>query len=120
MIFDWQEALKCAAGKEDLAKEILGMLIRDVPIDKAALLNSYAAKDNEQIAQIAHKLTGAARYTGTIELRIAAQKLQQLALSSVDESFDEASALFQSAFDEVILSLENLHEHDFSEWLGSE
>ena len=120
MIFDWQEALKCAAGKEDLAKEILSMLIRDVPIDKAALLNSYAAKDNEQIAQIAHKLTGAARYTGTIELRIAAQKLQQLALSSVDESFDEASALFQSAFDEVILSLENLHEHDFSEWLGSE
>lgn len=67
---DWTIALKQSAGKEDLAKEMLQMLIEFIPevngwIEKALEGDSSA----EELCQYIHKLHGSSSYCGVPRLK---------------------------------------------------
>lgn len=67
---DWEAALKQSAGKEDLAKEMLQMLIEFIPevddwVEKAIAGNSSA----EELCHYIHKLHGSSSYCGVPRLK---------------------------------------------------
>jgi len=68
-IIDWQLSLKLAAGKVDLARDLLRMLVEALPTDKTELLASWENRDFEALLAHAHRLHGGSRYTGTPTLR---------------------------------------------------
>ena len=68
--FDWQLALKQSAGKEDLAKEMLTMLINDFATIKTEADKAIAGEiDNVHFAQIIHKFHGGCSYSGVPKLK---------------------------------------------------
>lgn len=73
--FDWEESLRLSNNKEDLAKELLGMLEKELPEFQANLKQAIGAKDNEQLRHNAHKLHGACCYTGVPRLKQLAEQL---------------------------------------------
>jgi len=68
-IIDWQLSLKLAAGKVDLARDLLRILIEALPTDKAELINCWESGDFEALLAHTHRLHGGSRYTGTPTLR---------------------------------------------------
>ena len=68
--FDWSLALKHASGKEDLAKELLGMLLNefdDIRDSVEQVLNNNI--DAQQFTQIIHKFHGGCSYSGVPKLK---------------------------------------------------
>ncbi len=74
--FDWEESLRLSNNKEDLAKELLGMLEKELPEFQTNLKQAISAKDNEQLRHNAHKLHGACCYTGVPRLKQLAKQLE--------------------------------------------
>tara|TARA_R110001583_G_scaffold6618_5_gene33598 strand:- start:26711 stop:29488 length:2778 start_codon:yes stop_codon:yes gene_type:complete len=76
--FDWSLALQQSAGKEDLAKEMLSMLLNDFEEIK---VNSQKAIegdiDNEHFAQIVHKFHGGCSYSGVPKLKKITKVIEQ-------------------------------------------
>jgi two-component system sensor histidine kinase BarA len=76
--FDWSLALKQSAGKEELAKEMLAMLI-----DEFAEIKVYVNKainseiDNVHLAQVIHKFHGGCSYSGVPKLKKIAGVIEQ-------------------------------------------
>ena len=68
-IIDWQLSLKLAAGKVDLARDLLRMLVEALPTDKTELISCWESGDFEALLAHAHRLHGGSRYTGTPTLR---------------------------------------------------
>ncbi len=71
VIIDWQQALKQAANKEDLAKEMLQMLveyIQEVDVFVEQVLNSEQS-DSDQLIHHIHKLHGSCSYSGVPRLK---------------------------------------------------
>ncbi|HAS62188.1 MAG TPA: two-component sensor histidine kinase BarA [Vibrio sp.] len=71
MIIDWQSALKQAANKEDLAKDMLQMLIDYIPevngvVEQALEMDEF---DLEQLIHHVHKLHGSCSYSGVPRLK---------------------------------------------------
>jgi two-component system sensor histidine kinase BarA len=68
-VIDWQLSLKLAAGKVDLARDLLRMLIEALPADRTELIKCWESGDFESLLAHAHRLHGGSRYTGTPTLR---------------------------------------------------
>lgn len=71
MIIDWQAALKQSANKEDLAKDMLRMLIDFIPeveevVDHALDQDDYS---REELIHVIHKLHGSSSYCGVPRLK---------------------------------------------------
>jgi len=76
--FDWQLALKQSAGKEDLAKEMLAMLIEDFAAIRAAANKAIVAEiDNVHLTQVVHKFHGGCSYSGVPRLKKIAAVIEQ-------------------------------------------
>ena len=71
IIIDWQAAMKQAANKEDLARDMLKMLVDFIPevyeaADKAIEDSDYPV---EQLIHIIHKMHGSSSYSGVPRLK---------------------------------------------------
>ncbi|WP_215406845.1 two-component sensor histidine kinase BarA [Vibrio gigantis] len=71
IIIDWQAAMKQAANKEDLARDMLQMLVDFIPevyeaADKAIEDSSYPV---EELIHIIHKMHGSSSYSGVPRLK---------------------------------------------------
>ncbi|TVU63533.1 two-component sensor histidine kinase BarA [Vibrio atlanticus] len=71
IIIDWQAAMKQAANKEDLARDMLQMLVDFIPevyeaTDKAIEDSDYPV---EQLTHIIHKMHGSSSYSGVPRLK---------------------------------------------------
>jgi two-component system sensor histidine kinase BarA len=76
--FDWQLALKQSAGKEDLAKEMLSMLIADFDEIRACANKAINNElDNVNLSQIIHKFHGGCSYSGVPKLKKIAGLIEQ-------------------------------------------
>jgi len=97
--FDWQLALKQAAGKEDLAKEMLGMLINEFSGMRTTVNQAIEGNTDPQVfSQAIHKFHGGCSYSGVPKLKnisglieqelkkgIAAESLEPELLELLDE-----------------------------------
>lgn len=80
---DWDLCKKLAGFKEDLAHEMLTMLIEALPEDITNILNAYEKRNFIELREFVHKLHGACCYVGVPKLRIIARELET-ALASPD------------------------------------
>ncbi|MET1078804.1 MAG: response regulator [Pseudomonas sp.] len=77
-VLDAEEGLRLAAGKADLAADMLAMLIASLDADRQAI--RLARESGERVALIerVHRLHGATRYCGVPQLRAACQLSETL------------------------------------------
>jgi two-component system sensor histidine kinase BarA len=75
-IFDHDLALERAGGNRDLAEELFGMLVNELPEYREKLDTAHRGGDIEQVIFIAHRINGSATYTGVPALKAAAEALE--------------------------------------------
>ncbi len=83
---DWQESLKLAAGKTDLARDMLIMLLSSLEEEKSKILDACENNRMEALLNHVHYLHGATRYCGVPALRHAAHELETHIKTRLQES----------------------------------
>jgi len=73
---DWPLALQRAGGKNELALEMLNMLLLSVPETLNLLTKAIDNEDCEQVLSIVHKFHGACCYTGVPKLKSLAETIE--------------------------------------------
>ena len=74
---DWAESLRLSSQKPELARDLLTMLLRDLPADQLEMGEALQQKDWPRLYQRVHRLHGATRYVGVPELRQVTARLEQ-------------------------------------------
>ena len=73
-----EEGLRLAAGKPDLAADMLAMLLASLGSEREAILAAREAGDHATLIERVHRLNGASRYCGVPQLRAACQRSETL------------------------------------------
>jgi len=77
-VLDPDEGLRLAAGKPDLAADMLAMLLASLDNDREAIRAAREAEDHTALIEQVHRLNGASRYCGVPQLRAACQRSETL------------------------------------------
>ena len=77
-VLDPEEGLRLAAGKADLAADMLAMLLASLNADRQAIRQSREANDRLALIERVHRLHGATRYCGVPQLRAACLRSETL------------------------------------------
>jgi two-component system sensor histidine kinase BarA len=77
-VLDSEEGLRLAAGKADLAADMLSMLLAGLPADRQAIRQARDAGERNTLIERVHRLHGATRYCGVPQLRAACQRSETL------------------------------------------
>nr|WP_246533332.1 response regulator [Pseudomonas lalucatii] len=99
-VLDDAEGLRLAAGKADLAADMLGMLLAGLPGDRQAIRQARENGERNALIERVHRLHGATRYCGVPQLRAACQRSETLLKQN-----DPAA---QDALDELDAAIERL------------
>lgn len=75
-VVNWTESLRLAAGKRELARDMLAMLVNSLEQERRKIRDAFEADDIEALLAHVHYLHGATRYCGVPALRDAAQVLE--------------------------------------------
>ena len=75
-IVDYSEAIEKAGGNTELAKELFGMLLEELPKLREKLQSAIAQDDLQAIWNHAHKIYGSTAYCGVPVLRQAASAME--------------------------------------------
>nr|WP_321381000.1 two-component sensor histidine kinase BarA [uncultured Vibrio sp.] len=96
VIIDWQAALKQSANKEDLAKDMLRMLIDFIPEVDDVVAQALEEENfaREELIHVIHKLHGSSSYCGVPRLKSLCATLEQ-ALRSGAELDDIEPEMFE-------------------------
>lgn len=101
-IVDWEESVRLAGHKKELAKDLLMMLMNELPGELNSMENLLHKKDFDELLKIAHKLHGAVCYTGTPRLKKVLSELEtQLKTNIMDNSPSAIEPLIQQLKCEV-------------------
>lgn len=76
-ILDWKQSLSLAANKEDLAQDLLKMLVDSFPTELDEISQLIELEDFPQLEHVLHRLYGATRYVGTPKLQRATGEFEQ-------------------------------------------
>jgi two-component system sensor histidine kinase BarA len=90
-IMDWPASIRLAAGKPDLARDMLIMLFNSLEQERRKISNAYADNNIDDLLNHVHYLHGATRYCGVPALRAAAQTLET-ALKSQLQTYQQQFA----------------------------
>ena len=77
-VLDPEEGLRLAAGKPDLAADMLAMLLASLESDRHAIRAARDTGDRAATIERVHRLNGATRYCGVPQLRAACQRSETL------------------------------------------
>lgn len=95
-VIDNSLALDLTGGSQELADELLTMLVRDLPQLRSGLIDAYRAQRIAELRALAHKLNGATRYCGVPALSAAANELETLlkqgVVSGLEGPVDDVTA----------------------------
>ncbi|MDK1684314.1 GacS-like sensor histidine kinase [Acinetobacter terrestris] len=92
-ILDWQQSLQLAANKEDLAIDLLKMLVDSFATELSEMRQLIEMEDFPQLEHVLHRLYGATRYVGAPTLQQATGGFEQFVSSlrkerrKADETF---------------------------------
>lgn len=75
-IIDWEQSKKLAGNKNDLAKDMLELLISSLAEEWEAINQAYKIKDYPTLHKHVHKLHGALCYCGLPRLKALVSKLE--------------------------------------------
>ncbi|GFM79617.1 histidine kinase [Pseudomonas cichorii] len=88
LVLDHEEGLRLAAGKPDLATDMLAMLLASLDADREAIRLARAAEDIQGLIERVHRLHGATRYCGVPQLRAACQRAETLLKQDSPEAIE--------------------------------
>ena len=105
-ILDWKQSLQLAANKEDLAQDLLKMLVDSFPTELTEIEQLIELEDFPQLEHVLHRLYGATRYVGVPKLQKATGEFEQF-VSTLRKERKKADNAFiqhtQQCFDELQL-----------------
>jgi two-component system sensor histidine kinase BarA len=87
-IIDWMLADQLANGDHEFAVEMIDSLIECIPEFQQNLKKAFERHDDDALKKVAHKLHGAACYTGTPRLKLAAKRLE-LEEGNIKAAYDD-------------------------------
>ncbi|HAF5262720.1 TPA: two-component sensor histidine kinase BarA [Salmonella enterica] len=96
---DWQLALRQAAGKPDLARDMLQMLIDFLPEVRNKIEEQLVGENPNGLVDLVHKLHGSCGYSGVPRMKNLCQLIEQQLRSSVHE--EELEPEFLELLDEM-------------------
>lgn len=96
---DWQLALRQAAGKPDLARDMLQMLIDFLPEVRNKIEEQLVGENPNGLVDLAHKLHGSCGYSGVPRMKNLCQLIEQQLRSGVHE--EELEPEFLELLDEM-------------------
>ena len=99
-VLDSEEGLRLAAGKADLAADMLSMLLVGLPGDRQAIRQAREAGERNSLIERVHRLHGATRYCGVPQLRAACQRSETL-LKQNDPAAQQALDDLDAAIDRL-------------------
>ncbi|UTW08654.1 response regulator [Pseudomonas benzenivorans] len=99
-VLDTAEGLRLAAGKPDLAADMLNMLLDGLPSDRQAIRQAREAGERNALIERVHRLHGATRYCGVPQLRAACQRSETL-LKQNDPAAQQALDELDAAIDRL-------------------
>ncbi|MDY7561472.1 response regulator [Pseudomonas sp. 10B1] len=99
-VLDHEEGLRLAAGKADLAADMLAMLLASLDTDREAIRNARESNDKSALIERVHRLHGATRYCGVPQLRAACQRSETLLKKDAPEA--------DAALDELAMAINRL------------
>ena len=102
-IYDKQLSLQLAGGNEDLARQMLEMLLTELPVLQANMNEVFQEGDNAALYDNVHKINGSIRYCGVPAIGQAANNLELLLKNNDDNLKDAVDEL--NAEIERLLSL---------------
>lgn len=106
--YNQQNAISLAGGNQELAEELLSMLITELPRHKSSIELAYKNKNFNELRNAVHKLHGGAKYCAAEELSMSTGKLETLiienqvsqleaGLNGVFKDIDKLTAYYQSS-----------------------
>ncbi|MBU0900864.1 MAG: response regulator [Gammaproteobacteria bacterium] len=99
-VLDAEEGLRLAAGKADLAADMLSMLLAGLPGDRQAIRQARDSGERTSLIERVHRLHGATRYCGVPQLRAACQRSETL-LKQNDPAAQQALDQLEAAIDRL-------------------
>src|SRR5690606_31331709 len=106
-VLDPDEGLRLAAGKADLAQEMLDMLLASLAADRQAIRQARGNQDRTALIERVHRLHGATRYCGVPQLRDACQSSEALLKQNDPEAaaaLDRLDAAIERLLDTTVQS----------------
>lgn len=101
-IFDLDKALSIVDGKEEIAKEMFDMLADSLSAEKKLIQHHLENQDTQKLIEVVHRIHGASKYTGTINIARHANfletHLKELGMEEVEGVADD----FIEAIDELL------------------
>jgi len=101
-VLDKEEGLRLAAGKADLADDMLGMLLQSLEGDRRTIREARQSGDRQALIERVHRLHGATRYCGVPQLRNACQQSETLLKQNHPDS--------EAALDELDAAIDRLEQ----------
>lgn len=75
-VVDYTDAVNKAGGNAELAKELFGMLLQELPVLREKLQEAIAEEDLQAMWNHAHKIYGSTAYCGVPQLREVASVME--------------------------------------------
>lgn len=116
---DWQDALQRSANKAELAKTLLTMIIDNAESEKLALEQAWANRDRASLADIAHRMVGASRYTGVPRLRQTSEDFEHKCRADIGNLSASQFIAMRPSYRALIDALDSLGDIDLSAYLAS-
>jgi len=101
-VVDISQALDQAGGSAELARDLFGMLLADLPDLQARVNAAFADGDHEALWDHTHKIHGATAYCGVPALREAAHAMEQAIKAGDGTDLEAPLAALNRAIDALL------------------
>ena len=112
-ILDWKQSVQLAANKEDLAQDLLKMLVDSFDTELEEMQQLIEMEDFPQLEHVLHRLYGATRYVGTPNLQQVSGEFEQF-ISTLRKERRKADEHFihetQHRFNELNIAIEQVKQ----------
>jgi two-component system sensor histidine kinase BarA len=102
-IVDYSEAIEKAGGNAELAKDLFGMLLQELPLLREQLQAAIAQADLQATWDHAHKIYGSTAYCGVPLLRQAASEMETVVRAKHLDTIREQFETLDRAIEELLM-----------------
>lgn len=101
-ILDLKTALKAVSGNKQLADDLLGMFIKELPNYKQTIQNHIQSGNREDLKQVIHKIHGGLRYLGAPALMSLISQMDEVLFDLSDNELKDGIEKIYFEIDRVL------------------
>ncbi|HEX5359816.1 MAG TPA: response regulator [Fluviicoccus sp.] len=107
-LVNWSECLQLAAGKPDLARDMLNMLLDNLDVQREKMESAWRLGNFPALLAHTHYLHGATRYCGVPSLRKAAGELEGSLKAALKQAPDNARDKISGSYESLLRVMTDL------------